>query len=232
MPRRFDPISSVAAHTMAKVAITNSITRICSSPEEDSVPVPVGLISKQYTQMLRNMVDLTGCQDVDEYGSTSDEVDRESEEFDEDQSGTVPSSVSSGQDGITTMMVRNVPVMYTQEMLLQEWPNYGQYNFLYLPRSAAGQSNLSYAFINFVSEAHAQAFKQQWQKKRLTNFTAKKALNISVAEVQGLQANLAQLKKKRVRRIHMRQCQPYIVQNARRVELAEALVANFDDGSC
>jgi hypothetical protein len=123
--------------------------------------------------------------------------------------------------GMTTLMVRNVPVMYTQEMLLLEWQNCGTYDFLYLPRT--GQTNLSYAFINFVSEAHAMAFTVQWHKKRLAHFTSRKPLNISFADVQGLRPNLLQLKKKRVRRMDMRQCQPIIIMNGRHAELAEAL---------
>jgi len=123
--------------------------------------------------------------------------------------------------GMTTLMVRNVPVMYTQEMLLLEWKNEGAYDFLYLPRT--GQTNLSYAFINFVSEAHAMAFKAQWHKKRMAHFTARKPLNISFADVQGIKANILQLKKKRVRRIEMRQCQPMIIMNGQQLDLAEAL---------
>lgn len=118
-----------------------------------------------------------------------------------DEGDSDDQSMRSGPSstGQTTLMIRNVPVMYTQELLLEEWPNDGTYDFLYLPRSGAGRWNLSYAFINFVSEAYAVKFKDQWQKKRLANFSSKKPLNISFAEVQGLEANLAQLKKKRVR---------------------------------
>jgi len=123
--------------------------------------------------------------------------------------------------GMTTLMIRNVPVMYTQEMLLLEWKNEGTYDFLYLPRT--GQTNLSYAFVNFESEAHAMAFKVQWHKKRMAHFTARKPLNISFADVQGLRANLLQLKKKRARRIEMRQCQPMIIKNGRQLDLMEAL---------
>jgi len=104
-------------------------------------------------------------------------------------------------DAKTTLMVRNIPVLYTQEMLLEEWPSDGSWDFLYLPRSnsGAGRFNLTYAFINFASEAHAVAFKEQWHKKRLASLSSKKALNISFAEVQGFEANLAQLKNKRTR---------------------------------
>jgi len=124
---------------------------------------------------------------------------------------------------MTTLMIRNIPVMYTQDMLQLEWPNNGTYDFLYLPRRCAGQTNLSYAFINFNSETHALAFKAAWQKQRLTQFRARKSVNISFADVQGLQANLRQLKKKRVRRIEMRQCQPIVIMNGFSVALADAL---------
>lgn len=149
------------------------------------------------------------------------------EYFEEDEKYGTKEAIlySPMQKGMTTLMVRNVPVMYTQDVLVSEWPNNGTYDFLYLPRSAAGKSNLSYAFINFTTEAHAEYFRFQWQKKRLAQFSAKKALNISFAEVQGLWANLAQLKKKRVRRIEIRQCQPIVVQNGQRVEFTDALAA-------
>merc|ERR1719450_1552590 len=68
---------------------------------------------------------------------------------------------------LTTLMVRNVPVMYTISMLLVEWPTNGNYDFIYLPYSVALQRNQSYAFINFTSAAAAAEFRQQWQKKRL-----------------------------------------------------------------
>lgn len=126
---------------------------------------------------------------------------------------------------LTTLMVRNVPLMYTQELLVREWSNGGTYDFLYLPRSAAGQTNLSYAFINFVSEAHAEKFKAHWQKRRLAHFSSRKPLNISFAEVQGLEANLVQLAKKRVRRIKMRHCQPVVVVNGQQVDFAQVASA-------
>jgi len=160
-----------------------------------------------------------------EQSSTNDDGDHEACESwpsEEDSTHLQEVGLSPGfPGGMTTLMVRNVPVMYTQEMLLLEWEGAGAYDFLYLPRT--GQTNLSYAFINFVSEAHAMAFKAQWHKKRMAHFTARKPLNISFADVQGLKANLVQLKKKRVRRIEMRQCQPFIIKNGRQLDLTEAL---------
>jgi len=129
----------------------------------------------------------------------------------------------SARSAQTTLMIRNVPVLYTREMLLQEWPNEATYDFLYLPYSCSMQRNLSYAFVNFTSELAATAFMQQWQKKRLAHYTSHKPLNISFADVQGRDSNLWQLKKKRVKRIKINQCQPMIFENGHRVPLVDAL---------
>jgi len=121
-------------------------------------------------------------------------------------------------------MVRNIPILYTLDMLLQEWPNNGEYDFLYLPFSCVLRRNLSYAFINFTSQEKGHAFKQQWQKKRLAHCTARKPLNISYAEFQGRDANLTQLKEKRTRRrTKMLQCEPVVFQDGALVSFAEAL---------
>eukprot|EP00445_Apocalathium_hangoei_P093888 CAMPEP_0204247362 /NCGR_PEP_ID=MMETSP0361-20130328/98610_1 /ASSEMBLY_ACC=CAM_ASM_000343 /TAXON_ID=268821 /ORGANISM="Scrippsiella Hangoei, Strain SHTV-5" /LENGTH=243 /DNA_ID=CAMNT_0051220597 /DNA_START=58 /DNA_END=789 /DNA_ORIENTATION=+ len=133
-----------------------------------------------------------------------------------------PSKMSRRQDK-TTLMVRNMPVMYTQEMLLEEWKYTGKFDFLYLPRTANGHTNLSYAFINFASEADAVAFQAAWHKKRVPQFTSRKPLSISFAEVQGLQANLTQLHKKRTRCSDPNQCQPLVLVGDQYLSMPDAL---------
>lgn len=120
-------------------------------------------------------------------------------------------------------MIRNIPVMYTQEMLLMEWPYEGTFNFLYLPYDYPRRRNLSYCFVNFETEAAAVAFTERWQKKRLAHFSSRKPLNISFADVQGRYANILQLKKKRVQRVKAMQCQPVLFHNGVRMGLEEAL---------
>jgi hypothetical protein len=122
-------------------------------------------------------------------------------------------------------MIRNVPVMYTRDMLAAEWLNEDTYDFLYLPYCCSSQRNLSYAFLNFTSEAAALTFVQKWQKQRLAHFSSRKPLNISFADVQGLEPNLLELKKKRVHRVKVEQCQPLIFLNGRSVPMSEAFKA-------
>eukprot|EP00913_Durusdinium_trenchii_P004244 g3935.t1 len=146
-----------------------------------------------------------------------------------DQSGAISTSTFPddrlGNAGATTLMVRNIPVRYTQdlfswvdlstkeicvfceskalaillradgscqEMLLKEWPNRGTYDFLYLPICIKKKCNTSFAFINFISSELAREFAQRWHHERLLFFSARKPLDISLADLQGLEKNLLQ----------------------------------------
>lgn len=138
-------------------------------------------------------------------------------------SGLLASSQICVQGGPTTLMIRNIPSPYTPDGLLQEWPNNGTYDFLYLPYSSRLQRNLTYVFINFTSPQAAQDFKCQWQKMRLFSFGALKPLNVGVADVQGRDENLRQLRKKRLLRTKVKQCQPIVFRDGARISLDEAL---------
>lgn len=118
-----------------------------------------------------------------------------------------------------TLMIRNIPADFTQDMLLEEWPNNGTYDFLYLPLSSKGASNLTYAFVNFVSEGYATRFRSQWRRRTLSRSDGRKHLNISYAVVQGLEANLRALKQKPARRLRARKSRPYILIDGQQVEL-------------
>mmetsp|Transcript_97124 Transcript_97124/g.212283 ORF Transcript_97124/g.212283 Transcript_97124/m.212283 type:complete len:271 (-) Transcript_97124:142-954(-) len=123
----------------------------------------------------------------------------------------------------TTLMVRNIPVMCSQETLLREWESTRKFNFLYLPRTAGGVTNLSYAFVNFDSEEDAVAFRAAWHKRHLAESTTRKPLNVSFAEVQGLEANLSQLRRKRAKEVEKRLCQPVVRQGGQYMPLTQAL---------
>uniref|UniRef100_A0A7S1AC06 Mei2-like C-terminal RNA recognition motif domain-containing protein n=1 Tax=Noctiluca scintillans TaxID=2966 RepID=A0A7S1AC06_NOCSC len=104
-------------------------------------------------------------------------------------------------EGVTTLMVRNIPVRYTQEMLLREWPNNSTYDFLYLPVAANRKRNVSFAFVNFISSESALAFRTRWHKQRLVHFNTQKPLDISPADIQGRDDNILQVVRQKTFRI-------------------------------
>jgi hypothetical protein len=123
----------------------------------------------------------------------------------------------------TTLMIRNVPGAYTPDMLLEEWPNEGTFDFVYLPYSTRLQRNLTYAFVNFTTTGYAQDFMNKWQKMRLKHYMAQKPLNIGFADTQGRNENLRNLKKKRLLHTKDKKCQPLVFKDGRRILLKDAL---------
>ena len=61
-------------------------------------------------------------------------------------------AISKGLDQRTTLMIRNIPNKYTQDMLLEflDQEHKGRYDFIYLPIDFKNKCNVGYAFINFI----------------------------------------------------------------------------------
>lgn len=57
----------------------------------------------------------------------------------------------------TTLMVHNIPAECGLDLILAAWPIDGSYDFLYLPMGTGGRLAVGWAFVNFVSVAHAEA---------------------------------------------------------------------------
>lgn len=124
----------------------------------------------------------------------------------------------------TTLMIRNIPAMYTQDELAAEWPNNGTYNFFYLPTShTTTKGNKTFAFINFTSPQAAVAFKELWDKQRLSQFQARRTLNITCADVQGRDANMWQLRKGHNWRLKNKECQPLIFEYGVQIPFDEGM---------
>lgn len=124
----------------------------------------------------------------------------------------------------TTLMVRNIPLQYTQEMLVDQWlrTKWG-YDFLYLPVSSNPQRNLTFVFINFLNENFAAAFSDAWHRQRLPLFQARKSLNISPATTQGRDDNVVDIWRNSVRSIRERHCEPVIFEGNVRLKLLDAV---------
>lgn len=102
-----------------------------------------------------------------------------------------------------TVMMRNLPNKYSQQMLLEEINQTGfagTYDFLYLPIDPETKANRGYAFINFVGPAQSWAFKNCYEGRQIGHFNSGKVITVMPATLQGFEANHAHYASARVSR--------------------------------
>lgn len=105
------------------------------------------------------------------------------------------SASSTGVPTATTMMLRNVPRMYTQHALLCELEIItppGSIDMLYLPYERSGTSNLGYAFVNFVRPNFAEHVRATMEGGTWKVHSSTKKAKVTPAYVQGLRGNILQ----------------------------------------
>ncbi|CAJ1433713.1 unnamed protein product, partial [Effrenium voratum] len=98
------------------------------------------------------------------------------------------------EDGVVTVMVRQLPRQYTQRMLLQEVVRRGfegLFDFLYLPYDFKKGINVGYGFINFTEPEYALQFRDSLDGQYLDKYMRMKgkAVRVHPAQVQGYEAN-------------------------------------------
>jgi len=94
-------------------------------------------------------------------------------------------------DGLTTMMLRNVPVHYSQSRLMQEINRagfLGCFDFFYLPMEGRSRQNRGFAFLNFETCDCAKRFFERFHGKSLQKQDAD-VLSVFPADLQGFEAN-------------------------------------------
>jgi len=95
---------------------------------------------------------------------------------------------------ITTMLVRNLPRIYTLEHVLHEieavCPR-GSFDFVYVPCDSRRHLNIRYAFVNFVQPEFATLFFHELSGRSWRFVQTAKVCRITPAYVQGLARNLA-----------------------------------------
>ena len=103
-------------------------------------------------------------------------------------------AVENGRDSRTSLMVRNIPNKYTQQMLLSEFTENGHgpgiIDFFYLPIDFKNRCNRGYAFINFVNCKDILAFHRRYYGKQWRTFNSDKICDITYARIQGKAAML------------------------------------------
>jgi len=123
---------------------------------------------------------------------------------------------------VTTVMMRNLPNKYCQQMLLEELAQNGfhfqtDFDFFYLPMDHANNVNLGYCFINFVDTSVANRFAVAFSGKRMQRFKSAKTISIMPASVQGYERNYQYYSATRVAQAEDPQhrpifCRPMVLQ--------------------
>jgi hypothetical protein len=98
--------------------------------------------------------------------------------------------VLNGQDTRTTLMIKNIPNKYDQEMLLEAInQNFkGSYDFFYLPIDFKNKCNVGYAFINFINYLTVAKFYEEFNQKKWEKFNSEKVSHITYARIQSKSA--------------------------------------------
>lgn len=124
----------------------------------------------------------------------------------------------AGREGPpTTMMIRNIPNRYTQRELIRELEELGfggSFDFLYVPIDKATMCNVGYAFVNFIEPAWAARCMQTFDNYPFKKYRKArgKIATVSVAHIQGLEANLRHYENAAVNGItRSRKCGPVVM---------------------
>ena len=95
--------------------------------------------------------------------------------------------IINGKDKRTTIMIRNIPIKYKDEMLIEELSKFkGKFDCLYVPHDYEKGGNKGYSFINFVHPFHILLFYSKFQNKTWTHFESKKICELNFANFQGI----------------------------------------------
>ena len=95
--------------------------------------------------------------------------------------------IARGKEQRTTLMIRNVPIKYTDEMLMKELSKFDKkYNCLYMPFDYEKGGNKGYAFINFTHPLHILLFQEYFEGKSWNYFESKKICELNFANFQGI----------------------------------------------
>ena len=126
---------------------------------------------------------------------------------------------------VTTVMMRNLPNKYTQQMLLGELRDAGfhmqeDFDFFYLPMDHSNCANLGYCFINFTRPQRANDFAAAFSGKRMRRFNSHKTAVIMPASIQGYEQNYTYYISTRVAQAADPQYRPLFLRPLPSIEMA------------
>lgn len=122
------------------------------------------------------------------------------------------------QDGLTTFMLRNIPVKYNRDTMLGDMDQRGfrgAYDFFYLPIDFQTGNTVGYAFVNFATAYEAARFRSTYNGLQLSQDSTK-ICEVSVAKAQGKAKNVEQYRNSSVMAMEER-FKPLVFENGVRV---------------
>lgn len=117
---------------------------------------------------------------------------------------------------LTTLMIRNVPNRLTQCVLIQELGELGfasMFDFVYLPLDLRTKKNVGYAFVNFMDPCQASRCAALLQGHQLRKQSAAGKLVVSMAHIQGLEANVKHYEKSIAGSSKLKRSRPLVLPN-------------------
>mmetsp|Transcript_7945 Transcript_7945/g.28991 ORF Transcript_7945/g.28991 Transcript_7945/m.28991 type:complete len:472 (+) Transcript_7945:73-1488(+) len=118
--------------------------------------------------------------------------------------GLAQKYANAGQ--VTTLMLRNIPSMYTQDMLLEEivdcMGSSDFFDFFYLPWDLQNDCNVGYAFVNFRDCGSADRCSRIFTNFNFRKFESRKTCKVYPAHIQGLENNIRHLMNRAVSEAH------------------------------
>ncbi|CAK0836878.1 unnamed protein product [Prorocentrum cordatum] len=117
---------------------------------------------------------------------------------------------------VTSLMLSGLPRELGQFELLEDIHRSGfdgRVDFCYLPRNFASGNNVGHAFVNFVSSEVAAEFQRAWRGRSTCagRLVGAPGVQIAVASVQGLAANIARSENPRMKRVRNPEYKPFVL---------------------
>lgn len=117
--------------------------------------------------------------------------------------------------GITTVMLRNLPCTVTQKQLLQELAASGFegcFDFCYLPASFKNGTSKGYAFVNLINSDVLEMFVLKWHGSRRFGISQLDAtITVSAATIQGKEENTKKWNAPRMKRVRNPALRPLVI---------------------
>jgi hypothetical protein len=134
----------------------------------------------------------------------------------------VPCPQDKAQQGWTTVMLKNIPNDYTQDMLLKMLDEEGfscKYDFVYLPMDFRSGSAFGYAFINLVTPEVTRLFESHFHGFCRWAFPSRKVAEVTWSRpMQGLAATIERYRNSPIMHQDVPDCyKPCMFQNGTRV---------------